>query len=83
MAIEEAEGVASSYMEELVFSSTLFWVALLWQLPWKAVALWRAARNHQMGWYIVMFIVSTMAILEIIYLFKFSKPKPQPTAVAP
>ena len=46
-------------------------IILLWNVPWKGVALWKAARNRQKIWFILLLIVNTMAILEIIYLFIF------------
>jgi methionyl-tRNA synthetase len=60
----------------------MFWVILLlalWTLPWKGVALWRSAGNKQLAWFICIFIFNTLAILEIIYIFGFSKKKPAPT----
>jgi hypothetical protein len=55
---------------------------LAWSLPWKGVALWRAARNRHLAWFVAIFIVNTLAILEIIYIFAFSRRKPDvgPTA---
>ncbi|HCM36971.1 MAG: hypothetical protein A3J30_03440 [Candidatus Wildermuthbacteria bacterium RIFCSPLOWO2_02_FULL_47_9c] len=47
-----------------------------WVLPWKGVALWRAVRNAQRKWFIVLLVVNTLAILEIIYIFYFSEKKP-------
>ncbi len=60
---------------------TTMWMILvilllvLWTLPWKAVALWRAAGNKHLAWFICIFMFNTLAILEIIYIFGFSKPK--------
>ena len=48
---------------------------LLWTLPWKGVALWKAARNEHKWWFIALLVLNTMAILEIIYIFFFSKKK--------
>ena len=57
---------------------TLFVVlSIAWTLPWKGVALWKSARNKHLVWFIVMLIVNTLAILEIIYIFGFSKRKPE------
>jgi hypothetical protein len=53
---------------------------VLWTLPWKAIALWRAARNRHLAWYICIFIFNTLAILEIVYIFGYSKKKSEPTA---
>lgn len=47
----------------------------LWSLPWKAVALWKAARNKDKLWFIILFLFNTMALLEIFYIFVFSKKK--------
>lgn len=50
-------------------------LAVLWVLPWKGVALWRAGRNNHKGWFVAILVINTMAILEIIYIFFFSKKK--------
>ncbi len=60
---------------ELTAFPLLTLIAFLWQLPWKGVALWRAARNNHKGWFVALFLINTLAILEIIYIFVFSKPK--------
>lgn len=44
-----------------------------WTFFWKAVALWHAARNKQAAWYIVLWIINTLGILEIIYLLLFRR----------
>jgi len=56
-------------------NSWLIWLILLWTLPWKGVALWKAARNEHKWWFIALLILNTMAILEIIYIFFFSGKK--------
>ena len=48
-------------------------LALVWSLPWKAWALWRAARIKQRYWFIALLLVNTLGILEILYIFVFSK----------
>ena len=44
-----------------------------WVLPWKGVALWKAARNSHKKWFIAIFLLNTLSILEILYIFIFSK----------
>ncbi len=56
-------------------NSWIIWLVLLWTLPWKGVALWKAARNEHKWWFIALLVLNTMAILEIIYIFFFSKKK--------
>ncbi len=54
------------------------WILLLialWTLPWKAIALWKAARRKELAWFIVIMIFNTLAILEILYIFIFSRRK--------
>ncbi len=46
-----------------------------WILPWKGWALWKAARNTQKRWFIALLVINTLAILEILYIFVFSKKK--------
>ena len=63
----------------LIMGSLILWamvLIMLWTLPWKGVALWKSARNGHMAWFIVLLLFNTLAILEIIYIFGFSKKKP-------
>lgn len=48
-------------------------LAAVWTIPWKGVALWRASRRSQKIWFIVILVINTLAILEILYIFVFSK----------
>jgi len=60
----------------LIQYSWVFTLLMLWSLPWKGFALWKAARNKHVIWFIVLFILNDLAILEILYIFIFSKKKP-------
>lgn len=46
---------------------------VIWTFVWKGLALWRAAREESRWWFIVLLVVNTLGILEILYLFFFSK----------
>jgi hypothetical protein len=48
----------------------LWWIIplLVWELIWKGLALWRAARLKQPVWFVVLLILNTAGILPIIYL---------------
>lgn len=50
-------------------------LVVLWCLPWSAVALWKAARNSHKAWFVVLFLLNSLAILEIVYIFWFSRKK--------
>jgi len=68
-------------MEEALIEQFLAqnqWVLLLlilWTLPWKVVALWKAAKKSDKWWFVALLILNTMGILEILYIFCFSKRK--------
>lgn len=54
----------------------LFLLATAWTLPWKGYALWKSARRKEKWWFIALLIVNTLGLLEILYIFVFSrKPK--------
>lgn len=44
-------------------------VVLLWILPWKGVALYKAARLSHKKWFVFMLIVNTLGIVEILYIY--------------
>jgi hypothetical protein len=53
----------------------IFWAIVLWTFPWKGIALWKAARNNSKIWFVVLLLINTVAILDILYIFVFSKLK--------
>ncbi len=46
-------------------------VVIVWTFIIKGIALWHAARNKQLGWFITLLIINTLGVLEIIYLLWF------------
>ena len=63
-------------MEQLIYEK--FWIFVLaaaWSLPWKGVALWRAARNQDKRWFVVLLLVNTLAVLDILYIYIWGKKK--------
>lgn len=53
----------------------VFLLLSVWTLAWKGVALWKSSHNNQKKWFIALLLINTFGILEIIYLFYFSKSK--------
>ncbi len=51
------------------------WLLLivLWTIPWKAYAVWTAAKANSKKWFVVLLFLNTVGILEIIYIFKVAK----------
>ena len=62
-------------LASFIQNPTVIIILAIWTLPWKGVALWRAAQLRDKWWFIVMLILNTLAILEILYIFVFSKRK--------
>ncbi|HQB59399.1 MAG TPA: DUF5652 family protein [Candidatus Moranbacteria bacterium] len=61
-------------MEQFIFEKTwVFVLVLLWSFPWKGVALWMSARRGHLGWFVALLVLNTLAILDILYIFIFSK----------
>jgi len=46
---------------------------IIWEGVWTAIAMWKAAKNSHLVWFIVFFVVNLLGIPEIVYIFWFSK----------
>jgi len=65
-------------LAEIIANATLLFILLgIWAYVWKGIALWVAGRNNHMVWFIVLFLVNTLGILEIIYIFAVGRKKKQ------
>ena len=60
-------------MEFLVQYQAYIAIALVWSAVWKGLALWRAARLKQVGWYIALMIINMVGLFEFIYLIATHK----------
>ena len=58
-------------------------IVLLWTLVWKGMALWKAAQEKNKVWFVVLLLVNTVGILDILYLYVFSKKKSGQPVEAP
>jgi len=60
---------------ETWFNDNWWWFVVLvaWSIVWKAFALWRAAKLDDKVWFVALMILNTAGLLEIFYLFFFSK----------
>jgi hypothetical protein len=63
-------------MQEFLYQNQwLLFLMIAWNLPWKGVALWKAAKLNQKKWFVVLLVFNTLALLDILYIFIFSKKK--------
>lgn len=51
-------------------------ILAFWDLIWKLMAMWKAAKRDQTVWFICLGIFSTVGILPIIYLLIY-RDKPE------
>ncbi len=62
-----------SGMDVLGLPKWLVILLAIWIITWKGFALWRSAQRKEKIWFVVLLVINTMGILEILYLFLFSK----------
>lgn len=60
-------------IQHLMQNHVILSVVVIWSVIWKGLALWRAARLKQVGWYVALLIINTVGIFEIIYLLATNK----------
>lgn len=58
-----------------IIEITLIILAVLFDFVLKGIALWRAGRNQQLGWFIALLIINSIGILPLIYLLVVDKKK--------
>jgi hypothetical protein len=59
--------------EKIAIFMALLIIIVIWSGIWKAIALWKSARNKQIVWFVVLCILNTIGLVEIIYLAFFQK----------
>lgn len=55
--------------------ATIIAIAAIWDLVWKALGMWRSARNNQPAWFIVILIINSLGIIPIYYLLTHKEKK--------
>ena len=58
-------------MDELFLTEPMLWLfiaLMIWSSVWKAIAMWKSARNKQLAWFVFFAIVNLIGIPEILYL---------------
>lgn len=63
-------------MDTAEFFDKYLWLIVavgVWELAWKGIALWKAARSSSKAWFITLLIINSSGVLPILYIFVFSK----------
>ena len=80
-SLSEFEGlnvpeIISNYLGVSLTTAIIILVLVsIWALVWKGWGLWKSGRNKKIVWFIAILISQTYGILEIPYIFLFSKIK--------
>ncbi len=59
---------------EMVYLGIIL-ILVFWEIFWKGIALWKAARNSQKYWFVALLILNTAGTLPILYIFIFQEGK--------
>lgn len=73
----------NTMMSQFGIPSWVFTIMILifvWSYIWKLFALWTAGRKNSIVWFVALALINTMGILEILYIFVFSKMKKKETS---
>lgn len=54
----------------LNYSPIVFLIIFLviWDFTWKALAMWKSARNNDLVWFVCIALINTLGILPIVYI---------------
>lgn len=75
MTPKELEVINLLHQMDNPWIMTGFVLLAIWSIVWKGIALWKAAKNNSTPWFVVLLMLNTVGILEIIYIFYFSRKK--------
>jgi len=48
-------------------------VLIIWEVIWKLIAMWKAAKNNHLAWFICIALINTIGILPIVYILTHRK----------
>jgi len=54
---------------QFVLLVTAFVILAIWDVIWKAIAMWEAAKQGSKVWFVLLLIVNSFGILPIAYLW--------------
>jgi hypothetical protein len=62
-----------NFAPQLFQNPILIFLLIVWSLFWKGIALWKAVKSNQKGWFVALLLINTVGILEILYIFAIDK----------
>jgi len=67
----------------VALTGVIFFIVIIlaiWEIVWKSIAMWKAARLGDKAWFICIVIFNTAGILPIIYILAVARKKEQALA---
>lgn len=65
--------------------NSFFWggigIMAIWDLAWRGLGMWRAARRKEMWWFVALLFINSMGLLPIAYLLVWGKEDPDMKSV--
>ena len=55
--------------------TVVYFAIAVWSVVWKGMALWKASKKNQKYWFVALLVINTLGLLEISYIYFFSKRK--------
>ena len=71
-------GYWTSYLSGMGLSVGMLFlmlVVMVWDLVWKLLAMWKAAKRNSAVWFAALLLFNTAGILPILYIYVFSEMK--------
>lgn len=62
-------------MSEILILLIILIILMIWSTFWKGLACYEAGKRKEKLWFVILFIVNTIGILDIIYLLTRKKMK--------
>lgn len=61
----------TEFYHSIAWFIPLIIICVLWDVVWKLIAMWKAARNTDLAWFICIALLNTMGLIPIIYILLF------------
>jgi hypothetical protein len=63
----------TEFFTNLIWFIPLLIIVAIWDAIWKAIAMWKSARDNKLAWFICIVVFNTVGILPIIYILTHRK----------
>lgn len=60
-------------LENILSNQYAVLALFIWEITWKGIGCWKAARKNDKFWYIALLVINSLGILPMLYIFIFSK----------